>query len=229
MVEESNWSMEEIENLIFLVQENEALYNPRLPAYNNRDTIDFIWTTIASHIGTKSSKACAKKWQILRAGYRNRRGMIPLRSGNKGKKWIYFDAMSFLEPFITARSCARNPPTENNETESFITADIKDFVFEDTSSTSIDTSEVKLENCEITSSRSECTGSKRKEREAEEDIFTKYLEKKLYSEKEKKTCSMLFLQSLHEDIEKLSERGKRTFKLKVQTLLYEMLEAEAIE
>ncbi|KAF5296039.1 hypothetical protein FQA39_LY12661 [Lamprigera yunnana] len=48
-----------------------------------------------------------KKWQILRTGYRTRRGekYLPSGSGAKPiKKWVYFDSLMFLEPYMTERN-----------------------------------------------------------------------------------------------------------------------------
>ncbi|KAF5303290.1 hypothetical protein FQA39_LY10029 [Lamprigera yunnana] len=60
-----------------------------------------------------------KKWQILRTGYRTRRGekYLPSGSGAKPiKKWVYFDSLMFLEPYMTERNTSTNLKKVSNNT-----------------------------------------------------------------------------------------------------------------
>lgn len=133
-----SWSPDEIDNLINLVRQFSDIYDQSKSGHSNINNIDSLWSKISNNLETKTRKLkvkillkmlircnkciklvfylfilaqqCKKKWQILRSRYRQRRHhSTPSGSGaTNTPKWVYFDALSFLEPFLTERKTSSN-------------------------------------------------------------------------------------------------------------------------
>ncbi|KAF5273789.1 hypothetical protein FQA39_LY00904 [Lamprigera yunnana] len=120
MTEKSgSWSPVEIDNLITLVSERRDLYDQSSSGYSNLNTTDTLWCQISSQFPNRNEQELRKKWQILRTGYRTRKGekYLPSGSGAKPiKKWVYFDSLMFLEPYMTERNTSTNLKKVSNYT-----------------------------------------------------------------------------------------------------------------
>ncbi|KAF5301725.1 hypothetical protein FQA39_LY10656 [Lamprigera yunnana] len=120
MTEKSgSWSPVEIDNLITLVSERRDLYDQSSSGYSNLNTTDTLWRQISSQFPNRNEQELRNKWQILRTGYRTRRGekYLPSGSGAKPiKKWVYFDSLIFLEPYMTERNTSTNLKKVSNNT-----------------------------------------------------------------------------------------------------------------
>ncbi|KAF5281186.1 hypothetical protein FQA39_LY17857 [Lamprigera yunnana] len=120
MTEKSgSWSPVEIDNLITLVSERRDLYDQSSLGYSNLNTTNTLWRQISSQFLNRNEQELRKKWQILRTGYRTRRGekYLPSRSGAKPiKKWVYFDSLMFLEQYITERNTSTYLKKVSNNT-----------------------------------------------------------------------------------------------------------------
>ncbi|KAF5271745.1 hypothetical protein FQA39_LY08068 [Lamprigera yunnana] len=120
MTEKSgSWSLVEIDNLITLISERRDLYDQSSSGYSNLNTTDTLWRQISSQFPNRNEQELRKKWRILRTGYRTRRGekYLPSGSGAKPiKKWVYFDSLMFLEPYMTERNTWTNLKKVSNNT-----------------------------------------------------------------------------------------------------------------
>ncbi|KAF5300320.1 hypothetical protein FQA39_LY11177 [Lamprigera yunnana] len=120
MTEKSgSWSPVEIDNLITLVSERRNLYDQSSSGYSNLNTTDTLWRQISSQFPNRNEQELRKKWQILRTGYRTRGGEKYLASGSGAKpikKWVYFDSLMFLEPYMTERNTSTNLKKVSNNT-----------------------------------------------------------------------------------------------------------------
>ncbi|XP_068200589.1 uncharacterized protein [Palaemon carinicauda] len=107
-----------VELLISLVQERRAIYDPSDPMHHDRDVIAALWTDIATEMKCKESD-CKEKWHQLRSNFmREKRKFTTHTSGSasiKAKKWVFYDAMEFLIPYVTPRATSCNVPTPPNE------------------------------------------------------------------------------------------------------------------
>ncbi|KAF5284958.1 hypothetical protein FQA39_LY16913 [Lamprigera yunnana] len=115
----NSWSPVEIDSLITLVSERRDLYDQSSSAYSNLNTTDTLWRQISSQYRNRNEQELRKKWQILRTGYRTRRGEKYLPSGfgaKQIKKWVYFDSLMFLEPYMTERNTSTNLKKVSNNT-----------------------------------------------------------------------------------------------------------------
>ncbi|XP_037794808.1 uncharacterized protein LOC119590112 isoform X2 [Penaeus monodon] len=130
-------SMMQVELLISLVQERRAIYDPSDPVHGNRYVIAALWNDIATEMKCKESD-CKEKWQQLRSNFmREKRRFTTHTSGSasiKAKKWVFYNAMEFLIPYVTPRTRSCNvPPPPNEDIKSEF--DMDDAASDDTSST----------------------------------------------------------------------------------------------
>ncbi|KAF5287782.1 hypothetical protein FQA39_LY15718 [Lamprigera yunnana] len=99
--------------------ERRDLYDQSSSEYSNLNTTDTLWRQISSQFPNRNEQELRKKWQILRTGYRTRRGekYLPSGSGAKPiKKWVYFDSLMFLESYMTERNTSTNLKKVSNNT-----------------------------------------------------------------------------------------------------------------
>ncbi|KAF5279007.1 hypothetical protein FQA39_LY05685 [Lamprigera yunnana] len=103
MTEKSgSWSPVEIDNLITLVSERRDLYDQSSSGNSNLNTTDTLWRQISSQFPNRNEQELRKKWQILRTGYRTRRGEKYLPSGSG--------------PYMTERNTSTNLKKLSNNT-----------------------------------------------------------------------------------------------------------------
>lgn len=80
---------------------------------------------------------CKEKWHQLRSNFmREKRKLTTHTSGSasiKAKKWVFYDAMEFLIPYVTPRATSCNVPPPNEDINSEF--DMDDAAPDDTSST----------------------------------------------------------------------------------------------
>lgn len=207
------WTLEEIDLLINLIRENPELYEG---CYQRIEVVEKCWQAIADAIQTKNVKLCKAKWQVLRGGYRIR------RSGEKGsKKWPYYESLSFLDNYITQRNIVEKFNIPEHNDDYFETVILNSNIDYDECSPIIIEDDTTSE-CYPTSVN---TARKSKKRgtspvEIDEELTHCSINKK------SKSSVHLFLQSMEEDIAKLSPKGLRNFKRDVLETLDKYLEAE---
>ncbi|KAF5283218.1 hypothetical protein FQR65_LT14047 [Abscondita terminalis] len=246
----SSWSPVEIDNLITLVRERRDLYDQSSAGYSNLNTIDNLWRQISGQFPNRQEQELRKKWQILRTGYRSRRGekYLPSGSGTKPiKKWVYFDSLMFLEPYMAERNTSSNikrqaitipqTPSENISSESYG----KTYMLNDDGTLISDGDEEENEECPVDydtqksdkdlEAYSPATSdtpstSKRNKRKLNpvDEKFISFFETKQNSMKREKSSNELFLASLLEDMNKLNPSDLRKFKILMLTKLSEVLE-----
>ncbi|KAL1492303.1 hypothetical protein ABEB36_012776 [Hypothenemus hampei] len=109
------WTPNDIDKLIGLVQNRPDLYDQRQLGYSNINTIDMLWKEIKRNFPSKTEQQLKKKWQILRTGYRTRRNdskhCVSGSAARTSKKWVYFESLSFLEPYLSERTTSSNVPS----------------------------------------------------------------------------------------------------------------------
>ncbi|XP_066987260.1 uncharacterized protein [Macrobrachium rosenbergii] len=116
------------ELLINLVQDRHPIYDPSDPLHRNRDAISALWKDIATEMKCKVSE-CKEKWQQLRSNFMREKKKLdthPSGSANvKVRKWVFYDTMVFLTPYVAPRATSSNvpPPLEEINTEIIDTGD----------------------------------------------------------------------------------------------------------
>ncbi|ODM86930.1 Transcription factor Adf-1 [Orchesella cincta] len=84
--------------LINLVRLYPVLYNPNTLGHRDKNIKDSAWSEIARQL-SKDDGWCYNKWQNLRDYYKKRKKIYESGNGCMAKRWIYFDAMQFLDPY----------------------------------------------------------------------------------------------------------------------------------
>ncbi|CAL8118573.1 unnamed protein product [Orchesella dallaii] len=84
--------------LINMVRLYPVLYNPNTFGNRDKNIKDAAWAEIARQLN-KEDGWCYAKWQNLRDYYKKRKKIYESGMGCPNKRWIYFDAMQFLDPF----------------------------------------------------------------------------------------------------------------------------------
>ncbi|KAK0427470.1 hypothetical protein QR680_010244 [Steinernema hermaphroditum] len=99
--------------LIELVQQNSLLYDKANPFYNVDKKRERTWTEIAQQLAEEfpedvhTAKTAKTRWSSLRTVYSKKKRMLPSGSSNQNK-WIFFDAMRFLDDFMEERKSIAN-------------------------------------------------------------------------------------------------------------------------
>lgn len=72
------------------------------------------------------------KWQTLRGTYRQRRKdyHLPSDSAASQRRWVYFESLTFLEPFLAQRETSSNAPTMAIHTEVHVSDNEEDIILE---------------------------------------------------------------------------------------------------
>ncbi|GFO23164.1 transcription factor adf-1 [Plakobranchus ocellatus] len=114
--------MEE-ERLIDLVSKYTYLFDKSDSKHSNKYYVSQAWNEIATELNTSAEEA-KRKWTNLRDYYRRQikvdRGSDSTSKGRK--KWIYFDQMQFLNPFMTP-SIKKHPRPSSPGSDSFNDSD----------------------------------------------------------------------------------------------------------
>ncbi|KAK9499453.1 hypothetical protein O3M35_002485 [Rhynocoris fuscipes] len=91
------------DKLIYLIHNNESLYNVNHPDYSNSAVKDRIWNEIGEEMEL-SVLACKQRWFNLRDQYRRTlKHKLSVDDGEalpKKKKWKHEDKLAFLKPFM---------------------------------------------------------------------------------------------------------------------------------
>ncbi|XP_055855030.1 uncharacterized protein LOC129918471 [Episyrphus balteatus] len=102
----SRWLTEEVFNLIDLVRNDEAIYNPRHKYYFCRPYVENFWREIDLRL-RKNSGASLAKWTNLRISFR--REYANFQEEKVPPCWTYFDRMLFLHPYLRNKKSS-DPP-----------------------------------------------------------------------------------------------------------------------
>ncbi|XP_063596586.1 uncharacterized protein LOC134773323 [Penaeus indicus] len=107
-----------VEDLINLVRERPAIYDPSDPNHRDRDVIASLWKEAAAALSCTEPE-CKDKWRHLRSNFmreRRKNSEKPSGSGNtQARRWVYCDAMQFLIPYVTPRPTSSNVPKPPDE------------------------------------------------------------------------------------------------------------------
>ncbi|XP_069678801.1 uncharacterized protein [Periplaneta americana] len=227
------------EKLIVLVEQRPSIYNYTLRDHHNKNVIEQLWQEVANEIHGVTSAECKAKWNVLRSSYsrylREVKKIRDLPSGSAAqnkKKWYLADSMSFLGNFIGQHrqsksnamvegDSADKNDSEMNEEE--INESIEDKAIPSvTSPNDISDRPFPASEAQGLQAKSQIARKKRKMTASEmvADPVIHFL--KSISEPqpaEPVSANRKFFESLLPDLEKLSTRRQREFKLKVHCLL----------
>lgn len=104
------------EKFVLLVQEREAIYDPKKKDYHKRIVVDIMWKEVAEEMGLTVSQ-CKQKWINLRNSYaRHLRALKRYGVGNRRKGWYLADVMSFLQDHMHSRG----PKIRDDSVENFL-------------------------------------------------------------------------------------------------------------
>ncbi|KAL1483073.1 hypothetical protein MTO96_002143 [Rhipicephalus appendiculatus] len=103
------WSNDAVEELISLVRERPALYDPSHRDYSDQVLKPRIWDEIGRKLGFTGDE-CKKKWQYLRDKFTKEVKKV------RTNPWIFFDMLKFLRG-IVARRFDRNQPAPEQESD----------------------------------------------------------------------------------------------------------------
>ncbi|KAF2879906.1 hypothetical protein ILUMI_26275 [Ignelater luminosus] len=244
------WTLEEVDQLIGIVRSNAVLYDQSLAGYSNCNTIDLALRSVSLKFSNKSDKDCSKKWQLLRAGFRKRHHeYLPTGSdsASKKKKWVYFDALSFLDVYMAERPTETNAPEPsigNSDNEDVVTlVDIENMPSGPPSSSSISTHVglftvgedgiLEAEDADPTSSSvnnnttTSCSrkrGKKKSNLSNEVDeTFTQYLKSKMEKHPREKSAMRLFSESIVAEVNELERCDQMELRLMILNFIKEKM------
>lgn len=110
--------------LISAVGARPELYDPNNFFYRDRTRKNLAWMRVAEEVG-QPEDMCRKKWRSLRDTYlKERRKETDKKSGSAAgdtKKWRFYNAISFLEAFVTLRPTTSSlSPVEEETAENLL-------------------------------------------------------------------------------------------------------------
>ncbi|XP_043258307.1 uncharacterized protein LOC122400747 [Colletes gigas] len=212
--------MSEVTPFIQIIEQYPCLYNHTLPEYSKKDITEKAWKEVAIEMEWTVVE-CKEKWKNIRNAFVRSLKAIPSGSRAKQKKPYYLhDIMQFLLPFVKpvihAQDSGNHPPLSVTETSQ----EVKE---QDETGTEIDVMEEPflLTLKEDPESRRYRKRLKPYANEIDK-LFVEYLQQKAKNSLTDDHRKM-FLISLLPDVNKLSDTEMREFKLKVLTLLDEIL------
>ncbi|XP_023939579.2 uncharacterized protein LOC112046946 [Bicyclus anynana] len=190
-------------NLVQLVEKYPCIYNNTLPDYSRKDVVDKAWAEIAESMDWPVT-SCQSKWKNMRNGFVRSIKLAPDGSSKNQRKMYYLhNEMQFLVPFVKVSVYSEEHESRSPQhTEEFYSP------FDDESCNE----ESILSPAPVTKAF-----KKPKRRRVEPEI--EWSKEKEYN---KGDSRKMFLFSLLPDVETLTEKQMRDFRIKVLLLLEEV-------
>uniref|UniRef100_A0A1B6DG67 MADF domain-containing protein n=1 Tax=Clastoptera arizonana TaxID=38151 RepID=A0A1B6DG67_9HEMI len=222
----------DVETLLFLVENNPAIFNYTLREHHNVDVMTKIWTDIGNVMNVPGD-ICRNKWNNLRrhyVQYQTKLKKMHNSSTPKKRKWHLADAMEFLLPWIRPSRNRKksgnldkcvdfniaSPSTEESfSTDDFITNDVSDKASEEVENYSLKKEQRKTPDEFMATTMPENLKT----------ITNKHQPQDVTEENE----FLSFFNILIPDAERLSTKRKRKFKTLVMSKLHQLLDEQEDE
>ncbi|XP_068085103.1 uncharacterized protein [Anabrus simplex] len=211
------------EKLILLVGLRPAIFDYSMKEHRNQTITDMLWEEIANEMNASVAE-CKSKWNILRNSYarylRESRKSSPSVSGIcKRKKWYLADSMAFLQNFIGHHKKIGNFSSGLDEDE------------QTGSLTPDEESSAEIFKTERTPHFMNTFGPEKHNLTPSDMVTTSMMDisrqVSLNDErKEQDNTQLLFFKSIIPDVEKLTAKNQRKFKIKVMSLLNDLLDEQ---